>query len=114
MDKIKKVDILYYIVKNMFICFLVIFLGIYISISNGTSDYKAYKKTELTKDAITRFENDVKNGKNINLENYIDINDNVSSNKVSKAGTYLSDKITLLAKDSIKLIGHIFKSIFGE
>ena len=59
----------------MFICFLVIFLGIYISISNGTSNYKAYKKTELTKDAITRFENDVKNGKNINLENYIDIND---------------------------------------
>lgn len=114
MDKIKKVDILYYIVKNMFICFLVIFLGIYISISNGTSNYKAYKKTELTKDAITRFENDVKSGKNINLENYIDVNDNVSSNKVSKAGTYLSDKITLFAKDSIKFVGKVFGTIFGE
>ncbi len=114
MDKIKKIDILYYLVKNVFICFLVIFLGIYISISNGNSNYKAYRKTELTKDAITRFENDVKNGKNINLENYIDINDDISSNKVSKAGTYLSDKITQFAKDSIKLIGHIFKTIFGE
>lgn len=114
MDKIKKDDIFYYIVKNVFICFLVIFLGIYISLSNGTSNYKAYKKSELTKDAITRFENDVKNGKNINLENYINVNDNIESNKVSKAGTYLSDKITDIAKDSIKLIGNIFKTIFGE
>ena len=71
MDKIKKIDILYYLVKNVFICFLVIFLGIYISISNGNSNYKAYRKTELTKDAITRFENDVKNGKNINLKHYL-------------------------------------------
>lgn len=114
MDKIKKTDILYYIVKNAFICFLVIFLGIYISTSNGTTNYKAYQKSELTKDAIKRFEQDVKEGKNINLENYIEINDNIPSNKVSRIGTYLSDKITILAKNSIKLIGKIFETIFGE
>ena len=57
---------------------------------------------------------DVKDGKNINLENYIETNDNVPSNKISRIGTYLSDKITIIAKNSIKLIGKIFETIFGE
>lgn len=114
MDKFNKTDILYFIVKNVFICFLVIFLGIYISISNGNSNYMSYKKTELTKDAIKKFEEDVKNGKNINLEDYIDINDKVESNKISKIGIYLSNKVTLFSKNTIKTIGKIFGAIFVE
>ena len=114
MDKIKKTDILYYIVKNVFMCCLVIFLVIYISISNGTSDYRAYKRSELTKDAIKRFEEDVKSGKNINLSDYIDVNETTYSNKVSKAGIYLSDKITVFARDFIKFVGSVFSAIFGE
>ena len=114
MDKIKKIDILYYIVKNIFICFLVIFLGIYISVSSGNSNYKAYKRSELTKDAIKRFEEDVKNGKNINLNDYIDVNETTYSNKVSKAGIYLSNKITVFAKDFIRFVGNVFSVVFEE
>lgn len=110
----KKTDILSFIIKNVFVCFLVIFLGIYISLCNGNSNYMTHKKTELTSEAIQRFEEDVKNGKNINLEDYIDINDNVPSNKVSKLGIYLSDKVTVFSKGIIKTIGKIFGSIFTE
>lgn len=114
MDKIKKVDILNYIVKNIFICFVVVFLGIYISLANGSTDYKAYRKSELTKEAIKRFEDDVKSGKNIDLNDYIDDYDSVSSNRVSKIGIYLSNKITLLSKRVINLIGNAFNLVFGE
>ena len=35
-------------------------------------------------------------------------------NKVSKAGIYLSDKITVFARDFIKFVGSVFSAIFGE
>lgn len=114
MNKIKKTDIFFYIVKNTFICFLVIFSGIYISLSTGNNNYMTYKKAELTKEAIEKFEEDVKNGKNINIENYININDSVESNKISKTGIYLSNKITIFSKKIIKTISKIFGAIFVE
>ena len=70
------------------------------------TSFEEFVKSEL--------EQDVKDGKNINLENYIETNDNVPSNKISRIGTFLSDKITIIAKNSIKLIGKIFETIFGE
>lgn len=112
--KIKKTDILTFILKNMFVSALVIFLGIYISLSNGTNNYKAYKKSVLTAEKIKQFEEDVKNGKNITIENYIDTSNRVSSNKISKAGTYLSEKITTLTKTFIKATSRLLEIIFGE
>jgi len=112
--KIKKTEVLIYVLKNLFVCALVIFLGIYISLSNGTNNYKAYKKSELTAEKIKQFEEDVKNGVNIDLENYIDTTDNISSNKISKAGTYLSDKITTLTKTLIKTMFKVLETIFAE
>ena len=93
---------------------LIIFLGIYISLSSGNTNYKAYNQNKLTEEKIKQFEEDVKNGVNIDLENYIVTTDNISSNKVSKAGTYLSEKITNVTKKMIKIIAKIFEFIFTE
>ena len=103
--------------KFLWRCFLVLlicFTALYLSEATGYYEYEQHKNMVLTKEKIEEFEQDVKDGKNINLENYIETNDNVPSNKISRIGTYLSDKITIIAKNSIKLIGKIFETIFGE
>lgn len=112
--KIKKTEVLTYFLKNFFVCALIIFLGIYISLSSGNTNYKAYNQNKLTEEKIKQFEEDVKNGVNIDLENYIVTTDNISSNKISKAGTYLSEKITNITKKMIKTIAKIFEFIFAE
>ena len=51
---------------------IILFLGLYISQMTGYYQYTESKKTTLTEDAIKRFEEDIRNGKEINAENYLE------------------------------------------
>lgn len=60
------------------------------------------KKTSLTNEAISAFENDIKNGKDIDINNYIEINQKNYDNAISKSGRYISNKINSIISGGLK------------
>ena len=80
------------LIKLIGIILLIFFLALYLS-SYNTSYYE--NKNILTEDAIKRFEKDLKEGKKINVNNYIEKEKNYN-NKVS---TYTLKLSNLIDKD---------------
>ena len=88
----------------------VTFFALYLSQSTGYFEYRNSKKVALTKEQIEKFEKDVKEGKNIDIENYIDSNNKSYQNSLSKAGLSISN---VTEKAIQKIIGGSFK-VLGD
>ena len=98
------------IARNILIVLFVLFISLYISQSSGYYNYSTYKKTELTKDQIKQFEEDVKAGKNINVKDYITNIEKDYGNKISNAGLNVSKNIEKYSK---KVIETVFGALSG-
>lgn len=86
---------------------VILFLGLYISQMTGYYQYAESKKTTLTTEAIKRFEEDIRNGKEIRAENYLEQEVDYS-NKLSSLGMKLS---SLIEKGFNKAMNSIFNEI---
>lgn len=86
---------------------VILFLGLYISQMTGYYQYTESKKTTLTEDAIKRFEEDIRNGKEINAENYLE-QETDYNNKLSTLGMKIS---RLIEKGFNKVMNSIFNEI---
>ena len=58
------------IFKFVFIILILVFLFLIVASQSGYYEYELSRKTKLTDEAIDKFENDVKEGKNIDINNY--------------------------------------------
>lgn len=89
----------------------IIFMGLYISSISGFYEAKLSNKVALTDEAIKEFENDVIEGKTIDVNTYI-TNKNVDySNKFTESGEKLNEAVTKIltegfsgAWDAIKVL----------
>ncbi len=75
-------------------CFVFLFLAftvLYLSEGAGYFECEQHRNMVLTNDKIKEFEEDVKNGKNIDIENYVETKAKDYSNSVSNFGLDLSD-----------------------
>lgn len=100
------------IFKGVLFLLLGIFFVMIITCSNGYYEYELNKKTNLTNEAIEKFEQDVKNGKNIDINNYVKTDTKNYDNKVSRMGNSISKKIDNTMSLGIKyLFKYIEKSI---
>ena len=88
----------------------VTFFALYLSQSTGYFEYRNSKKVALTNEQIEKFEKDVKEGKNIDIENYIDSNNKSYQNSLSKAGLSISN---VTEKAIQKIVGGSFK-VLGD
>ena len=79
------------IFKYIFLISFVAFLALYFSLNAGYFEYKNKTKTVLTEKQIKQFEQDVKEGKNVDIKKYIDTNTKDYQNTISKAGLSLSN-----------------------
>lgn len=100
--------------KNLFIFFMIIlvvlFLGLYISQMTGYYSYQESKKTQMTENAIKRFEQDLKDGKEINVKDYLE--EANYSNALSTFGMKTSRMIeTLFDKTMNAIFNGISKTI---
>lgn len=89
------------IISIIFMCYISLY---YLSI-NGYYEYKEYNKMSLTKESMEKFEQDIKDGKDISINDYItDYKDytNSVSNLGYKTGEYLE-------KFMNKGLGGVFK-----
>lgn len=96
------------IYKFIFIIFFTSFLVIYLSEATGYYEYQNYKKTSLTEDQIKKFEDDVKNGNKVDINDYLIIDTRQYDNKLSKLASKLSDGISVFVNNSVE---YVFKYI---
>ena len=77
------------------------FIGIYVTNASGYQEYEMHKKAELTKEQIEKFENDIKENKNIDVNDYINENITDYSNEFSKKSLTISNFMGKYIKDGI-------------
>ena len=87
--------------KILFMILFIIYITIYFSQLTGYYEYKNYQKTVLTRNQIKKFESDVKNGRDVKLENYVVNTNKHYQNNLSKIGMNLSDIISKLVNKGI-------------
>ena len=97
--------------KIIFIFLFVIFLTMYISVGSNYYEYELHKKVMLTTEATKKFEDDVKNNKEVDIDNYISSRVDYS-NSFSKASTKVSKETKKYIKQGIEGIFNIFSKMF--
>ena len=107
-DKTKK--ILTKISKKIFLVFLIGFTAIYISDATGYYEFEQHNKKVMTEEKIKQFEKDVKNGKNIDLNDYVIEESNTYESNISKFGEILSKEIE---KNVVSGLNNMFKILNG-
>lgn len=80
------------------------FIGIYVTNASGYQEYEMYKKTELTKEQIEKFENDIKDSKSIDINDYINDSDKNYANNFSKRSLSISNFMGKYIKKSISSV----------
>ena len=83
------------------IVLFIIFITIYISQATGYYDYQQYKKVELTNEKIKQFEEDVKEGRNIDIGNYLDDTKHNYNNGVSQMGLRFSKTVSVFVRKGV-------------
>lgn len=114
MKKEDKVKIYNNIFKIVFIIFLVSFITLYVSNSTGYFEYHQRQTAILTEEKIKQFENDIKNGINLDLEEYLESTKKNYNNKTSEFGLFLSNKIGEYAKNGIEIIFKFLNDLIQE
>lgn len=101
------------IFKTIIIVLFIIFISLYISQSSGYYEYEQYKKVSLTKEQIKKFEQDIKDGKKVDVKDYANEVKKEYGNKISNAGLKLSETIeTYVQKfinNSFEIISNVVK-----
>lgn len=98
MKKNNKNKIFKYIFMTLFFSFLIV----YFSELTGYYEYQNNKKSSLTAKQIQQFENDVALGKEIDLNEYISINQVNYNNNLSKLASKLSNGISILVQNGVE------------
>lgn len=87
--------------RVLFIFLFIAYITIYTSQKSGYMDFQNYKKMSLTKEKIKEFEQDVKEGKEVDLTKYTDNNVRCYSNKISNAGYNISKGVSTLVNKGV-------------
>lgn len=102
-----------YFLRILLISFIV-FLGLYIAISNGYYEKTLSNQVMITNENIDEFEKDIKSGKPIDMKKYQNIDDHDYGNVFSNSGKYLGNKIDYLVHDGVKDVSNILIKLFGN
>ena len=87
------------ILKTSLIFLFVIFITLYITHVSGYYEYELHKKVELTNEQIEQFENDIKNNKYIDVNDYVDNTIEDYSNNFSKLSSSFSNFTSKYVKE---------------
>ena len=102
-----------WVVFKRIISFLfIIFMILYFQAETGENK-TLRNKTIITQKNIEKFEEDIKNGKNIDIKNYTEENDIDTSNFISDTGYIISEKTSKFVGkylvDFFKFVGKLIK-----
>ena len=86
---------------------IVLFLALFFSYQNGYYDKYMKSKISLTNEAIEKFENDIKDGEDVTIEDYLPNEKNYAT-KASAISLKVSNKFENIISNGVKFI---FKKI---
>lgn len=89
------------IFKITLIVMFAIFLTMFVSNKYGYYEYKKSRQVTLTQEQIKKFEEDVKNGKNVELENYLQDTTKNYQTSLSQLGLNVSNSLAGVVKKGI-------------
>ena len=102
------------IYKFIFWLFFMSFLVIYFSELTGYYEYQNYQKTALTEEQIKKFEEDVKNGNKVDINEYLVVNNKKYNNTLSKLASKLSDGISKLVNSGVEYTFKYISKLIDE
>ena len=100
--------------KYIFMMFFFSFSVIYFSYITGYYEYQNHKKTSLTEEQIKKFEEDVANGKEIDLNTYLVIENMNYNNKLSKITSELSNGISNIVESGVEKTFKFLSNLIEE
>jgi len=100
--------------KLLSVVLIVGFLLMFFSSSSGYYEYELNKKSNLTQEAIIKFEQDVKEGKEIDIKDYLDDETKDYRNSFSDIGLKISNKIGSIFSKGVKFIFNSIDHIIDE
>ncbi|MBQ8891694.1 MAG: hypothetical protein IJ068_02385 [Bacilli bacterium] len=95
------------IISYIPIMIIILFLGLFFSYQNGYYDKYMKDKIDLTNQSIEQFEQDIKDGKDVLLEDYLQKETSYAT-KTSTASLKVSNKLEKIINNGIK---YIFRKI---
>lgn len=98
--------------KNLLIIAFVIFMGLFIASESGFYEAKLSNKVALTDESIKRFEQDVSDGKMVDVASYVVDDYKDYSNKFTDVGEKMSDAITKVLSEGISGAWDAIKVLF--
>lgn len=110
----KKVKLRTKVFRISFIILFAVYLTIYVSNKYGYYEYQKHEQVTLTQEQIKKFEQDVKDGKEIDIENYVgDVNKNYQT-KLSQVGLNVSNGLANIVKTGVDGFFKYINSIVTE
>lgn len=100
-----------WVLKLLGILFI-LYISLTIAISTGYYEAKLSEKTTITNEAIRQFEEDVRNGKSVDINDYLTDNYQDYSNQTTKVGYAFSSAIEDFMSKGINEVVNIFKMLF--
>lgn len=91
----------YNIFKIILLLLFIIFITLFFASYTGYYDYENRKTKELTEKQMKKFEEDIKNGVNLDLENYLVKPKNDYQNILSKIGSKTSKTFSNIISGSV-------------
>lgn len=92
------------ILKFLSFTLIIVFFIMFYTSGGGYYEYELNKKTILTNEAILKFEQDIKDGKEIDVSDYLITENNDYSNKFSNFGIKVSNNIGKVFSEGVKFI----------
>ena len=92
------------IAKFFFIVLVVLFLSLLVAELSGYYKTKTTRVKELTEEQIASFEKDIKDGKEVDIKDYLNYDETDYSNKLSNNIYKISLKLEKFVDDTIKYI----------
>lgn len=96
-------------IKIIALLFLV-FISLYIALESGYYEAKISKKTQMTDESIKQFEEDIKNGKPIDISSYTFKESKDYSNNTTDVAIFIGDKFEKFMANGITEIFDIIKN----
>lgn len=90
------------IYKFIFMVFFISFIVVYFSELTGYYEYQNHKKSTLTEEKIRQFEKDVAEGKEVDINDYVVVEEKNYNNGLSKLTSKLSDGISSLVESGVE------------
>lgn len=100
--------------KIIFCIFLFIYLVLFFSSYTGYYEYNNYKKTRLTNEQIKKFEKDIKDGKELDIEEYLVIDKYSYKTNLSTLTIKISEGISSIVTYGVKSTFKYISSFIDE